>query len=173
MRNAVRLYSAGIVGTKYEAARMAGLNPGTFYVVTSPAVADAQVNRLMTSTDALVQDETIDTRRLLDLLGRKAIGKIANLMNSAEKQEVQLKAAVDLADRGSETSKIQKHQIESFTLRGQDIAALTEAMVSAAETQQRWSGEVLGDFKRLEGAIDVKEQQGTATEVGLEADANG
>jgi hypothetical protein len=152
MRNAVRLYSTGIAGTKYEAAKMAGLHPGTFYVVTSPAVADGQVNRLMTQTDQLVQDETIDTRRLLDILGRKAIGKIANLMNSAAKEEVQLKAAVDLADRGSDTSKIQKHQVESFTLRGADVAALTEAMVAAAESQRDFGPHVMGDFKRLESA---------------------
>jgi len=153
LRNAVRLYASGIVPTKKAAALAVGLAPSTFYQVSCQVVNDPGVKSMFTSVDQLVQDETIDTRRLIEIMSRQAIGKIGNLMNGAAKEEVQFMAARDLADRGQETSKIQRMQVESFTLSGKDVAGLRESMVEAARVKAANAELADGDFIRLDGGL--------------------
>ena len=153
LRNAVRLYASGIVPTKKAAALAVGLAPSTFYQVSCQVVNDPGTKALFTQVDQLVQDETIDTRRLIEIMSRQAIGKIGNLMNGAAKEEVQFMAARDLADRGQETSKIQRMQVESFTLSGKDVAGLRESMVEAARVKAANASLTDEDFIRLDGGL--------------------
>ena len=152
-RLALHLYQSGAAPTKRSAADAVGLNRSTFYLLTSPGVNDPQVNQLTTEVDQLVQNATINTRQLVELLSRKAIGKIAKVAFFGDKEENQLRAAIDLADRGSETSKIQQHQIESITLTGHDARILAESMVEAAEVKQRYAHLAQDNFITLDGGI--------------------
>lgn len=111
------------------------------------------MKQLHTTIDQQVADETISTRKLLDLLSRKAIGVAANLMEGAESESVRLTAARDLMDRGSDTSKIQKHQIESFSISGEDAKDLARAMVEAAMVKERHAAARAGDYIKLDGGL--------------------
>ena len=89
-------------------------------------------------------------------------------MQSAESERVQLDAAKDLADRGTETSKIQKHQIESWTLGKADAAAMAAALVESARIRQENERLRTHDFIKIDGGYDAKEriedEAGTALE---------
>lgn len=115
---------------------------------------DSQVKQLHTQVDQLVNDETIDTKKLLELMSRRAIGVAGNLMLSADDESVKLRAAQDFMDRGAETSKIQKHQIESWSLSGKDAKGLAEAMVESARVRQQYANLATEDFIRLEKPKD-------------------
>lgn len=156
MRQALRLYHSGLVPTKGAAADAVGLNRQTFYSATMPIVGDAQVGRLVGEVDLMVENATINTRALVEQLSRKAIGVIGKVMLHGDKEENRLKAAVDLADRGSETSKIQKHQIESWSLGSQDAKSLADALVEAARVKQLNAVVATQDYIRLEGGSDGK-----------------
>lgn len=153
MKLAIKLYQSGAVRTKYEAARAASVDPSTLYLLTAPSVADPQVKQLTTQVDQLVTDTTVSTKQLVEQLSRKAIQKIGNLMEGAESERVQLDAAKDLADRGSETSKVQKHQVESWSLGADSAKALAAAMVEAAKVRKEYEVLETQDFIRLEGGL--------------------
>lgn len=165
---ALRLYHSGAVPTKKDAALAAGLPPQTLYTVSSPIVADAQVKQLVTHVDQMVEDATVSTREIRERLARLALGKLGNLMNGAESERVQLDAAKDLADRGQETSKVQKMQVESWTLGDADAKLLAAAMVQAARVEQANRALEVQDFIKLEGGLDAKvrieDEAGTALE---------
>lgn len=134
---AARLYATGAAKTKSEAAKMAGLSPSYLYVLSCRSGSE-EVKRIMSDVDEMIQDETIATSVIIRELGRKAIGHIARSMTS-DNEHVALKAAIDLADRSPETSKTQKIQVESFSLDGKDVEALTRAMLEAANVSSRFS----------------------------------
>lgn len=160
------MYAAGLVPTKAAAADAVGLARGTFYAVTAPAVADGKAKQLHTSIDAMVADDTVDTRKLIDLLARKAIGVVGNLMTGAEDEAVKLRAAQDLMDRGSETGKINKHQIESWSLSGRDAKGLAEAMVEAARVREQYRDLEHNDFIRIEGGLGNEHERDERQEAG-------
>jgi hypothetical protein len=58
-----------------------------------------------------VEKAEIDIQTTLQEYGREAIGKMRELMHTAEQERVQLKAAENLADRSPETQKTRKLQI--------------------------------------------------------------
>lgn len=130
---ALRLYVHGVVKTQKEAALAAQLNPVTLsIVVNSPAG-----KHYMKTALELIDLHANDTNILLEKLSERAIARIGELMEGAWKEDIQLKAAIDLADRGPNTAKIQKHQVESYTLANSDARALAEAMVMAATVRNQ------------------------------------
>jgi len=80
----------------------------------------------------------VDISPIIQELGRRALAKLNSLMDEG-KQEVQLRAAIDLADRSPETSKTQKIDVHSMTLTGQDVAALAKALVESAHTKTKFA----------------------------------
>lgn len=146
VRLAARLYATAAAPTKREASKMAGLHPSYLTMLTGKS---EKVRQLVNDTDALIQDETVSSSVILQRLGRDAIAKISQLMHESQSEGLQLKAAIDLADRSPETSKTQKVQLESFNLDGKDVQALAAAMVEAAEVQGRYAA--VG----VEGLVEV------------------
>lgn len=148
VRLAARLYATGAAKTKKEASEMAGLSPNYLTLLTGENGSD-KVKNLINDVDSMIEDESIATSKIIQQLGRKALGRLANLMDS-QNENVALKAAVDLADRAPETSKTQKIQVESLTLDGEDVRALTHAMLESARLR--------GDYAQVavDGLVEVE-----------------
>jgi hypothetical protein len=142
---ATRLYKTGFAKTKGEAADLAGLNRQTFYLLSTTEI---QVAELAAKIDQELQDESIDTGRLIKQLGRKALHKIDSVMsNPLVKFETQLKAAQDLADRSPETSKVVNINARVETpLSDDQVAALRRAMIEAANLRDKFSAAAEGSF---------------------------
>lgn len=136
VKMAIRLYATGACKTKKAASAAAGLHPNYLSMLTSTNGSD-QVKRLLNDVDAMIEDKTVETSAIITMLGRKAIGRLAHMMDSAS-EGIALKAAVDLADRSPETAKTQKMQVESFSLSGQDAKELALAMVESARSESRY-----------------------------------
>ena len=164
MRAAIRLHASGACKTKKEAALAVGLSPQTLYGTSAPKVRDPQVRQLYTDIDEMVQDETISNRMLIERLSRKAIGRIAKLMEQTDNEKIQLDAARDLADRGNETSKIQKHQVESFSMSRDDAKGLAEAIAESVRVKQKYAELETQNYIRLEGGLDGQAYVGQADE---------
>lgn len=133
VRTAIGLYTGGIVKTKKAASAAAGLHPAYFTVLsTANPVVKEHVAKLTEQIDA----ETVDMATLLHKLSVKALGKIEETMDSSGSEHLRFKAAQDLADRGPQTTKVQRHQVESVRMDAKDVAALASTMVEAARIRQ-------------------------------------
>jgi hypothetical protein len=132
VRMALRLYQTGACKTKREASELAGLHPNYLTMLTSPNGGSEPVKRLANDLSQMLDDETIDTSIIMRKLGRKALGKLASLMDS-DNAHVSFKAAQDLADRAPETSKTQKVHLDTFSLSGQDAKEIAAALVEASK----------------------------------------
>lgn len=150
---AAHLYSTGIAKTLKEAGELAGLGKNCIYPMNSSGNEEFQELKAASERRALIA--TGDINMVLQMLGREAVAKIADLMDSAEKEEVQLKAAVDLADRSQETSKVQKLIVGAISLDGADVDKLTAAMVEAAEAQRINVRATVGDYVTVDTAAPV------------------
>lgn len=151
VRMALRLYVHGAVKTQREAADAAGLNRAYFSsVANSPAG-----QKYMQSAHNIIEENANDVSTLMRRLSVRAIAVIGGLMEDGTKEETRLRAAQDLADRGPETAKIQKHQVESFTLGTADARAIAESMVAAASIRQRFASLENENFDR----VDIEEAE--------------
>lgn len=159
MKMAVRLYATGASPTKKQAAKDAGLNPGYFYVMTSPALAEQQVVNLQQTTDELINDRSIDVTVLIEKLSRRGIEVIGHLMEHSGKDEVRLSAARDIADRGKQTAKVTKFQIEPAKLDQDQANVLAEAMVRAAVARRVGAEAATGDYIRVDIDTAIPEPQ--------------
>lgn len=148
VRNAVRLYATGAVRSKRAASIAAGLHPQYLTMLTSPNGGSEPVKRLMNDIDKMLEDKTVDMSRVMEIVSRRAVGKIAHLMESSN-ENVALKAAQDLADRGPDTSKTQKVQVESFSLGDAAARELAAAMVESAKAREKYRA--IG----VEGLVEV------------------
>jgi len=90
-----------------------------------------ETRRIIGDVHSMIADETVATSKVLQTLSRKALGKLANLMDS-DNENISFRAAQDLADRGPETQKTQRIQMDSLTLTGEDAKALAAAMVESS-----------------------------------------
>lgn len=158
VRLAARLYSTGTCKTKKEASTAAGLHPNYLTILSGPTSGSELVKRLINDVDAAIHDQSISTSQLLQRLGREAVGRIAQLMDS-DNEHVALKAAVDLADRSPETSKTQKVSVESFSLDGEDVKSLAAAMVEAAKVSTTYAD--VGTRGLVEIEVDAVEPHTT------------
>lgn len=165
---AARLYATGAVKSKKAACEAMGLHPAYLGMLLNNG--NEGVNKILSETDTMIADRSIQMSAVLDALSRRAIGKIAKLMDVASSEKVQLDAAKDLADRGPETMKVQRHQIDGgLSIRSQDAAALAAALVQAADVQQRYVEAAQGDFVKLVKAIPGEVQNGDEPDAGKEA----
>lgn len=147
VRIAARLYNTGIARTLGEAAKMAGLAPATLYAMN---VSDNEEYNRIASQAAKDSDiATGDISAVLQRLGRNALITIEALRASSESEAIRLKAAIDLADRSPETSKIQKMQVQTITMEGKDVAELTRGMIEAAQVQAQFTEVTTGDFVKV------------------------
>jgi hypothetical protein len=142
---ALRLYVHGVVPTQKAAAEAAGLHPMSFHTVLHTAAGQAY----MKTAHELIEQHAHDTNALIQGLSVRAIQVLGTLMEDAGKEDVRLRAAVDLADRGTETAKIHKHQVESFTLAGADARALAESVVMAATVRNQNANLRVENFDRV------------------------
>ena len=78
-------------------------------------------------------------------------------MDRAEKEEVQLRAAIDLADRGSKTAKITKLQAEPFKLDDNAAQMLADALVASATARQRHVEAASGNYIKVDVDTAVPE----------------
>lgn len=132
VRMGLRLFVHCAVPTLKEAAMAVGLHP----VYLSKMARTAAGVEFMETAHAMIQQTALSTSALIDKLSRRAIEVIATQMEDASSEGLRLKAAIDLADRGSETSKVHKHQVESFTLGSEDARAIAESLAAAASVRQ-------------------------------------
>ncbi len=147
IRLAAKYYNSGIAPTLGEAARLAGLHPGTLYAMN---VSDNEEYKRIGDQAAKNADiATGEISIVLQRLGRNALQTIEDLRINADKDETKLKAAIDLADRSPETSKIQKLQVQSISLDGKDVEVLTRSLVEAAEVQGRFTDATTGDYVKV------------------------
>ena len=188
---AARLYGSGVVPTKKEAAKAAGIAEQYFSQLSGPNGSPA-VKKVISDVGEAIQDQTVDMGEVLRQLGRESIGTINDIRTGSESEMMQFKAAQDLADRSAEVSKTQKHAIAALTLEGKDVLALQEALLEGKKIATEYAElaqtgyvgvelemkEVPMQFKHLsmgeEGneryATDQREEQGTG-EVAGEAES--
>ena len=128
-----------------QAAQIADIHPAYVTVLKNSPDGKAYCSEL----EADLTDRTIETSSLLSKLGREAVERIATLMRHSNNEAIQLRASQDLADRAPGTQKIQKHQVESFSINSRDAQAIADAMVESARVKRSF-GEVLsGDYIRV------------------------
>lgn len=113
----------------------------------------------MAELDDKLNDKTLETSVLLHKLGREALDRIAGLMRFSSNENIILRASQDLADRAPGTQKIQKHQVEAFTLSGRDSAAIAAAMVEAAKVRQGYAEVMQGNFIKV--PLELPSGEGT------------
>lgn len=150
VRHALRLYVTGAVPTKKAAALAVGLKPISLYQSIMPSLGDTHNTKFMETLDQNIQEKAINVGVLLDRLSVEALDTINHIRTQGSSEALRLKAAIDLADRGSRTGKIQKHQVESFTLNGRDVEALQAAMLESGRVTAL-HGEVQGNFEKVVG----------------------
>jgi hypothetical protein len=103
----------------------------------------------MESAQHILDDKTANTSQVLDRLGRRALGVIGKLMEGSNDERIQLRAATDLADRSPTYSKVQKMQVESFTLGSRDAKAIAEALVAGKSVNEQYKDIAAGDFDKV------------------------
>ena len=137
---------AVVLGMKHkDAAAVVGLHPAYVSQLKNNALGKTYVEGMNERTDATI----VDTHKLLSDLAHEAVLKMAGLMRFSSNENVILRAAQDLADRGPLTRKVQKHEVESITMSGKDVAALRSAMIEAAQERERYADAVVGDFVKV------------------------
>jgi hypothetical protein len=150
VRLAARLYATGLANKK-QASEAAGLHPAYFGMLSN---RNGHMQNLLAQLDQELMSDTVDMNKALTRLSRIAVGRIAGLMDS-DKQDIALKAAIDLADRGPETQKVQRLEIASFTMDGKDVEALAAALVESARTKAEYMDVALNGLVEVQ---DVQEQ---------------
>ncbi len=144
-RMALRMYAHGAVKSIKEAAEIVGMNSSYLTIIANGTPAKT----MLESTQQILDDKAMETSVFLNKLGRRGVEVIAGLMENAGSESLQLKAAVDLADRAPDFSKIQKHQVESFTLSGKDVAALAAAIAEGKEVQHEFKQLTTGNHDHV------------------------
>lgn len=148
---AATLYGSGAAKTKTEASKMAGLFPQYLNMLT--AAGNPEVHRIITESQRRVLDNSIDTTQILQELGRKALATIVGVMEASGNEALKLKAAVDLADRSPETSKIARAAVTTLTLDGEDVQRLAQALVRSASVRSQYQSLAEGDFVKVDTSV--------------------
>src|SRR5580765_1494775 len=158
VRTAMRLVLTGATRTQAEACRVVGLDQAYLSAVKRSPVVAAYIRRLEAQLDQIA----INMSAAVQELGRRGLLKIAAFMESDQvKDELRLRAAMDLADRSPETSKTSKLSIEGdLTIREADANRLIAALVEASQADEKYAREVsAGDY--------IKVDDGTVPQVPL------
>lgn len=144
-RMALLMHATGVVKTKTEAARVAGVSKEYF---TSLSNHSEEAKRLQNDVQSMLLDDSVSTSKIMQKIGRKALSRLDALMDS-NNEGIALRAAQDLADRAPETQKTQKVAIDMLTISGQDAKALAAAMIESARDSARF------DHVTREGLVEV------------------
>jgi hypothetical protein len=147
VRLAAKYYNSGIAKTLREAAHLACLHPGTLYAMN--ASNNEEFNRISGEAAKNADIATGDISAVLQRLGRNALITIEDLRAKSESEAIRLKAAIDLADRSPETSKVQKMQVQTISMDGKDVEALTKALVESEHVQRDFKEVTVGDFVKV------------------------
>lgn len=149
IRMALRMYALAAVPTMTAAAEACGVNLAYLSMMANSPAGKAY----MQTVQEILDEKAISTTDLINKLGRRAIEIIGGLAENAGSQSIQLKAAIDLADRSPETSKTTKVQVDSFSLSGKDARLLAESIVQGRSVHERFGTEVLGNVDRVTNAL--------------------
>lgn len=103
----------------------------------------------MESAHEIIAREITNKQSLISALGMRAAQVVGGLMEDASSESIRLKAAQDIMDRDPELSKVQKHQVESFTLGNKDAKEIAAALVSASSVHSQFKHLETQDFNRL------------------------
>jgi hypothetical protein len=145
VRMALRMYANGMCNLT-QAAEAMDLNVGALSLSKNSPVGKA----FMQSAHEIIDQNATNTNALIQGLSVRAIQVIGKLMEDSASEKIQLDAAKDLADRGNETSKIQRMQVEAITLGAGDAKMLAEALVRGPRVQEKYAHLATGDFNRIE-----------------------
>lgn len=148
VRMALRMYAFGACKTLSEAAEVVGISVAWLSQKKNSPAGQAY----MQSAQQILDDKTASTSEIISRLGRRGIEVIAGFVEDTADKKLQLRAAIDLADRAPETSKVQKIQMESFTLAGKDAKAIAEALVAGKSVNDQFSHLREGNFDKVEDA---------------------
>lgn len=151
---AARLYGSGLAPTKKAASIAAGLHPQYLTMISS--IGNEKVRNIIGEAEEAIRFKTEDISTLLARCGREGLHKIHALMGQSPDERIQLKAAMDLADRSNETSKVQKLASVGMSLSGDDVERLTRALVESAKVREEFKEAAEGDYIRVEQDGDVK-----------------
>lgn len=146
---AARLYATGAAPTKKAAAEAVGIHPVWFTLLTNH---NEETKRLVDNVDQQIEDQSVEMSTVLRTVGREAIKRIRQLMVGSTRDDIALKAAVDLADRNPETSKIQRHEVASVHMGPAEAKELAAALVEGARVRERYVADVQGDFIRVDSS---------------------
>lgn len=130
-----------------RAAAVAGLESSGSYV--SQLKQSPQGQAFICKMEDAIDTKVLDTTQWIEQLGREALGRLAQMMRFSPNEQIQFKAAQDLADRAPATSKVQRHQVESFTLSGRDAKELAAAMTEAASLREDFADAIKGNYIRV------------------------
>lgn len=153
IRMALRMYANAAVPTLQAAAEAVGIS----YVHLTLMAKSPAGQEFMANAHEIISQKAIETNVLIQQLGRRALEVIAGQMEDASSEALRLKAAIDLADRSPETSKIQRHQVESFTLDGKDAKAIAEALVQGRSVRDQFAHLATENFDKV-GTVATAEQ---------------
>lgn len=142
VRMALRMYVNAAVPTLKDAAIAVGITPQYLSNINGTVAA----KKYTQTAHEIIEEKAHDVNALIASLSHRAVQVIGQLMEDGSSENIRLRAAQDLADRGPETSKIQKHQVESFSLSSDDARGIAEAMVAAATLRQRHEELRVADF---------------------------
>lgn len=142
---ALRALILGIAKTNKEAAIVGGLHPAYVGMLKNGNLGKA----FMAEQDGKLDEKLLETSQLVDLLGREALSKMGGLMRCSNDENIILRSSQDLMDRAPATMKVQKHQVESFTLSGRDVAEIAKAMAESAAARKEHAAAASGDFVRI------------------------
>lgn len=141
VKRAIALYGTTACKTKRESSATVGLHPAYLHMlIKQNPLAQEELRRVMMEVDTA----TLDIGKLLHAMSIKALAKIHSTMEEASSEALRFKAAQDLADRGPQTSKVQRHQVETHTINASDAKSIAEAMVEAAKVRATYSHVAVG-----------------------------
>lgn len=115
-----------------------------------PIIGNEKASSLYNNIDELIEDRAIDTSVLIERLSQEALRHAGKLMVHAGKEEVQLRAAEMLMDRGSRTAKTMNVKVATDGLSSDDAKALATALVQAARVRSDNQQAATGDFVRVD-----------------------
>jgi hypothetical protein len=143
---AARLYASGAAPTKKAACEAVGLMPAYLSILES--AGNPTVTSIMSEVDKAINDETVALSRVISLLGRKAVKKMGELIDSGN-EHVALRASSDILDRSAETSKTLKATVTSWNLDSADAKMLAKALVEGAKVRDQFLPVAANDFVKV------------------------
>jgi hypothetical protein len=159
VRMALRMYAHGACNLS-QAADAMGLSVGYLSIVKNSAIGQ----KFMQTAHQIIDEKAANTSALIAGLSHRAVQVLGTMMEDSPSEQIRLKAAIDLADRGPETSKIQKHQVESFTLSGKDAQDIAAALVRGATVHERYAHLAEGNFDKVQEIPSVSTQRNSNTD---------